>query len=209
MADMRIEAETRTAFGKGAARRVRRDNKIPAVLYGHGMDATHLTLPGHQTMMAVKTANAVLTIVVDGSEQLALVKDLQRHAIKPQIVHMDLVAVRRGEKVTVDVQVSIVGEAAPDTLVNVENQTLEVAAEATNIPESLEISIEGLTVGSQIHASDVALPPGTELVSEPELLVVNVVATQTAEALEADLAGAEGITAAPVEAVGESSDDAE
>ncbi len=189
MADSTIITEARTEFGKGAARRVRRDGKIPAVLYGHGMDPAHLVLPGHQTALAVKMANAVLTLVIGGKEQLALVKEIQRNPIKPVIEHMDLIAVRKGEKVTVDIQVSLIGEAGPDTLVTVENQTLQVAAEATNIPESLEVSIEGLTAGSQIHASGVTLPAGVELLSDPELLVVNIVASVTEAALEADLAG--------------------
>lgn len=192
MSDNRIVAETRTEFGKGAARRIRRDHKIPAVLYGHGMQPQHLTLPGHQTLLAVKLANAVLTLVVAGEEQLALVKDIQRHAIKPVIVHMDLVAVRRGEKVTVDVPVHTVGESAPETLVTVESQTIQVAAEATNIPEVFEIDVDGLPAGTQIPAGEVSLPSGVDLVSDPEMLVINVTQAISADALEAELAEAEG-----------------
>lgn len=186
-----IAAEQRTEFGKGAARRVRRAHKIPAVLYGHGAAPIHLTLPGHQTMLAVKMANAVLTLDIDGKEQLALVKDIQRDAIKPVIDHMDLVLVRRGEKVTVDVPVSIIGEAALDTVVNVENQTLAIAAEATNIPESIEIDVTGAVAGTQIHAGAVVLPNGAVLEADPGLLVVNITAAATAEAREAELAEAE------------------
>lgn len=130
----KIAAEKRTEFGKGAARRVRRAHKVPAVLYGHGTDPIHLSLPGHETMMALKLANAVLTLDVEGQEHLALAKDVQRDPVKRVIEHVDLVIVRRGEKVTVDVSVHVEGEAAPETVVTVDNSTLSVEAEATNIP---------------------------------------------------------------------------
>ncbi|MBW3085621.1 50S ribosomal protein L25 [Austwickia sp. TVS 96-490-7B] len=182
-----IAAEKRTEFGKGAARRVRREHKIPAVLYGHGSDPIHLNLPGHEMMLAVKVPNAVLTFVVDGEEHLALVKEVQRDVIKPIIKHIDLVAVRRGEKVVVDLVVSTVGDAAPETVVNVETQTVHVQAEATHIPTGLEVSVEGLAPGTQIHARDLVLPTGVELVTEPDTLVVNVSQAISAEALEAEL----------------------
>ena len=192
MADtVKITAEKRTEFGKGAARRIRRESKIPAVLYGHGNDPIHLTLPGHDTMLAVKTANAVLNLVIDGKDQLALVKDVQRDILKPVIEHIDLVIVRRGEKVVVDVAVTTVGEAAIETLVNVESQTLHVQAEATRIPTGFEVSVEGLAAGTQILASQIELPSGVELVTDPETLVVNVTQAISAEALEAELAEAE------------------
>lgn len=188
---VKIVAEKRTEFGKGAARRVRREHKIPAVLYGHGTDPVHLTLPGHETMLAVKVANAVLSLQIDGKEQLALVKDVQRDAIKPVIEHLDLVVVKRGEKVVVDVAVSTVGAAAAETLVNVEAQTVQVQAEATHIPTGVEVSVEGLEAGTQITAGELQLPQGVELVSDPETLVVNVTQAVSAEALEAELAEAE------------------
>ncbi|MCA0436247.1 MAG: 50S ribosomal protein L25/general stress protein Ctc [Austwickia sp.] len=192
MADtVQITAEQRTEFGKGAARRIRRARKIPAVLYGHGSDPIHLTLPGHETMMAVKTANAVLGLRIDGKEQLALVKDVQRDMLKPVIEHIDLVLIRRGEKVVVDVAVSTTGQAAPDTLVNMESQTIQVQAEATHIPTGFEVSVEGLPAGTQILAAQIELPDGVELVTEPETLIVNISAAISAEALEADLAEAE------------------
>jgi large subunit ribosomal protein L25 len=122
----KLIAEKRTQFGKGAARKIRRDHKIPAVMYGHGAEPVHITLPGHDTMLALKVANAVLTIVIDGDEQLALAKDVQRDPIKPVIEHVDLVIVRRGEKVTVDVPVHLEGEAAPETVVTVDAQTLQL-----------------------------------------------------------------------------------
>ena len=192
-----LQAEARTQFGKGAARKIRRDRKIPAVMYGHGADPVHITLPGHEAMMALKNANALLTIVVDGTEQMALAKDVQRDPIKPVIEHVDLVIVRKGEKVTVDVSVHLEGEAAPETVVTLDNSSLQVEAEATNIPEYIEVSVEGAEVGTQIHASDLDLPEGTTLLVDPETLVVNVTQAQSAESLEAELAEAEadaGIT---------------
>lgn len=191
MAETKLVAETRTQFGKGAARRIRRDHKIPAVLYGHGTAPLHITLPGHDTMMALKTANALLEIEIDGSVQLALAKDVQRDPIRPVIEHVDLVVVNRGEKVTVDVNVHIDGEAAPETVVTVDSQTVQLLVLATNIPENVVVSVEGLTAGTQIPASALELPEGAELVTDPETLVVNVTAQVTAEAQEAELAEAE------------------
>ena len=191
MSEVRITAEQRTEFGKGAARRIRRDNKVPAVLYGHGADPQHISLPGHDLMMALKTPNVLLTLELGGDEQLALPKDVQRDPIKGFLEHVDLVAVRRGEKVSVEIGVHVVGEAAPETLVNLEHTTLLVEAEATNIPTGVEVSVEGLGVGSQIHAKDVTLPSSVTLVTDPEALVVNVTAAVTAEQLEAELAEAE------------------
>ncbi|GAA3605952.1 50S ribosomal protein L25/general stress protein Ctc [Marihabitans asiaticum] len=192
MADaIRIEAERRTEFGKGAARRIRRADKIPAVMYGHGGDPQHITLPGHDTMMALKHVNAFLAIVIDGKEEFALAKDVQRAILKPWIEHVDLVVVKKGEKVTVDVPVHVEGEAGPETIVTVDNQTLEVEADVINIPESLVVSVEGMEAGTQIHASDVEMPEGSSLVSDPELLVVNITEQISEEALEAELAEAE------------------
>lgn len=188
VAELRIAAETRTEFGKGAARRIRRDGRVPAVIYGHGQEPVHLSLPGHATMLALKNPNALLTIEVDGNEQLALPKAVQRHVIKGFLEHVDLLLVRRGEKVTVEIAVHVVGEAAPDTIVNQELTTLSVEAEATHIPEGVEVSIEGRQVGDNITAGDVALPEGSSLVTEPEYTVVTIQAAPTAEELEADLA---------------------
>jgi large subunit ribosomal protein L25 len=189
--DLKIVAEKRTQFGKGAARKIRRDHKIPAVMYGHGAEPVHITLPGHDTMMALKTANALLTIVVDGDEQLALAKDVQRDPIKPVIEHVDLVIVRKGEKVTVDVPVHLEGEAAPETVVTLDAQTLQLEVEATHIPENLVISVEGLEAGTQIKASDVDLPRGAALVVDEETLVVNITQQISQDALDAELAEAE------------------
>ena len=193
MSETKLTAETRTEFGKGAARRIRRDHKVPAVLYGHGTDPVHITLPGHDTMLALKHggANALLAIDVDGKETLALPKQVQRHPVKGELEHLDLIIVRRGEKVVVEIPVHVVGDAAAETLVTVENATLSIEAEATHIPEALEVSVEGAEVGTQILAKDVELPSGSVLQTDEDALVVNVVAAPTAEEVEAELAEAE------------------
>ena len=193
MAAEKIAAEARTEFGKGAARRIRREHKVPAVIYGHGNDPVHVTLPGHETMMALKHggANALLELEIDGDSQLALTKQVQVDPIRRVLEHIDFVAVRRGEKVTVDVPVHVVGEAAPETLVVTESATVQVEAEATNIPEFIEISVEGAEIGTQIHASDLQLPSGSALLTDPEALVVNVTQQVSQEALEAELEEAE------------------
>lgn len=191
MPEVRIATESRTEFGKGAARRIRRDNKVPAVLYGHGAEPRHISLPGHELMLALKTANVLLTLDIEGSDELALPKDVQRDPIRGHLEHVDLVVVRRGEKVTVEIPVHVVGEAAPDTLINLEQTTLAVETEATHIPTGVEVSVEGLKVGDQIHARDVTLPSGTTLATDAGILVVNVTAATTAEELEAELAEAE------------------
>src|SRR3954463_6048806 len=189
----KITAEMRTEFGKGAARRIRRANKIPAVVYGHGNDPIHLSLPGHQTMMALKHggANALLELDIDGDPQLALTKQVQVDPIRRVLEHIDFVAVRRGEKVTVDLPVHLHGDAASETLVVTENSTVQIEAEATNIPERIEISIEGLPAGTQILAGQLELPEGSTLLVDPETLIVNITEQQSEEALEAELEEAE------------------
>ena len=191
--DLKITAETRTEFGKGAARRIRRADKVPAVIYGHGNDPQHITLPGHDTMMALKHggANALLELDIEGSTQLALTKQVQVDPIRRVLEHVDFVAVRRGEKVTVDVPIHVSGDAAPETLVVTENSTVQVEAEATNIPDRIEVSVAGAEIGTQIHASDLVLPEGTTLLTDPQSLIVNVTQQQTAEQLESELAEAE------------------
>jgi large subunit ribosomal protein L25 len=189
--EVRLTAELRTEFGKGAARRIRRAHKVPAVLYGHGTDPIHISLPGHETLLALRTANALLSIEVNGSSQLALPKQVQRDPLKHTIEHVDLVIVRRGEKVTVDVPVHVEGEAGPDTLIVVDHNSVPVEAEATNIPQQIVVSVEGLPPGTQILARDLQLPEGSLIDLEPETLIVNVTNAPTAEALEAELAEAE------------------
>jgi len=176
MADtIKLTAETRTEFGKGAARRLRRDSKIPAVLYGHGADPVHIALEGHETLLALRNANALLSIDIKGEqEQLALPKQVQRDPIKGFIEHVDLLIVRRGEKVEVEIPLSVVGEAGPDTLVVVEAAAVLIKAEATDIPEGIEVSVEGLEAGSQITLGELSLPEGVEIVGDLEALAVNV-----------------------------------
>ncbi len=191
MPEVKIQAEARTEFGKGAARRIRRDNKVPAVLYGHGSDPVHITLPGHELMLALKTANTLLSIELDGTSQLALPKQVQRDPIRRFIEHADLILVRRGEKVTVDVPLVLVGDAAPETLVTVEHNTVAIEAEATHLPDSIQLDIDGLTAGTQILAKDLVMPAGSTLSLDEDALIVNITAAQTAEEAEADLAEAE------------------
>ena len=193
MSAEKITAEQRTEFGKGAARRIRRADKVPAVIYGHGNDPIHVTLPGHETMMALKHggSNALLELDLDGTAQLALTKQVQIDPIKRHLEHIDFVAVRKGEKVTVDIVVHLVGEAAPETLVVTENSTVSVEAEATHIPEYIEVDIEGAEIGTQILASDLVLPDGSTLLTDPDTLVVNITNAPTAEEVEAELEEAE------------------
>jgi large subunit ribosomal protein L25 len=189
VAEARIDAETRTEFGKGAARRTRRAGRIPAVLYGHGTAPQHVSLPELEFKRVVREQgrNAVLTVNIDGTPQLALTKTVVQHPIRPYIEHVDLLVIRRGEKVEVEVQLVVTGEAAPGTLVTQELNTLLVEADVSSIPESIEVSVEGARVGTQIQAADVRLPEGTELKSDAELLVANVVAAPTEADLEAEI----------------------
>jgi large subunit ribosomal protein L25 len=196
VSETKIAAQKRTEFGKGAARRLRRDSQVPAVIYGHGSEPLHIALPGHELMLALRQSNVLLTIDVEGEPQLALPKQIQRDPVKGFLEHVDLLLVRSGEKVSVDVAIHTVGDAAPDTLLVIEANTIPVMAEATHIPESFIVSIAGLRAGAQIHASDVILPEGVELDIEPDTLVINVTAATTAEALEAELAVAEAETGA-------------
>jgi large subunit ribosomal protein L25 len=187
MAETKLTAETRTSFGKGAARTIRRANRIPAVVYGHGEAPIHVSLPGHDTMIALRSANVLLDIDLDGTSHLTLPKDVQRDPIKGFIEHVDLLVVRRGEKVTVDVPLHVEGEAAPETVVQQELTTLSVEADAANIPTAVVANIDGLTAGSHVAASQVTLPEGTTLVGDPEQLVVVITAVATAAQAEAEL----------------------
>ena len=193
MSESHIEAEPRTEFGKGAARRIRRAAKVPAVLYGHGGDPVHITLPGHTTMLALKHGgvNALLTIKVNGTEQLALPKQIQRDPIKGFLEHLDLIIVRKGEKVTVDIPVHLYGDPDPDALVVTETSTISVEAEATNIPEYVEVSIEGLTVGDTVLAKDLKVPAGSRVLLDDDALIVNVTHAPTAAEVDQELSAAE------------------
>ncbi|MGY4721571.1 50S ribosomal protein L25/general stress protein Ctc [Naumannella cuiyingiana] len=193
MSEIVLKATRREEFGKGAARRIRRADLVPAVVYGHGMDPLHITLPGHETLLALRNSNALMSIDLAGEKsQLVLPKQVQRDPIKGTIEHVDLIVVRRGEKVTVEVSVTLTGEAAPDTLVVLDNQTLTLEAEATNIPEHVEVSVEGLEAGTQVTAADLVLPEGSTYVGgEPDTLIVNITNAPTQEQLDAELAEAE------------------
>ncbi|WP_018653363.1 50S ribosomal protein L25/general stress protein Ctc [Actinomadura flavalba] len=199
MSEVRIAAEPRTEFGKGAARRTRRAGKVPAVLYGHGTDPQHITLPGHELMLALKTANVLLTIEGLGKgTELALPKDVQRDPIKGFLEHVDLILVRRGEKVSVEIAVNVVGDVVSGARVEQPVVQIAVEAEATHIPESAEVSVEGLEIGAQILAKDVKLPSGVTLTLDEETLIAQVVdATLSAgdtegEATEDEAAEGEG-----------------
>jgi large subunit ribosomal protein L25 len=182
VSEIAIDAERRTEFGKGAARRLRRDKKIPVVVYGHGEDTQHLALPAHELMLALKQSNALLSLKIDGQSQLVLPKSVQRDPVRHTIEHCDLVAVRTDEKVTVEVLVRLDGKIAPGGLLEHTNDTIAIEAEATNIPSELVVSVEGLEIGSAIHASDVTLPPGVSLIADPESVIIHVLSAQQAAA---------------------------
>ncbi len=188
MSEVRLAAEARTEFGKGAARRTRRAGKIPAVLYGHGSDPKHLALPALEFARVVREhgQNAVLTLEIDSKSEFALTKTVTTHPIKNYIEHVDLLLVQRGEKVSVEVPVVMTGEASPGTLVTQDLMTVEVSVEALHIPEQFEVSIQGAEAGLQILAKDIELPSGSELTTDPEALVIAVNAAPTAEQLEGD-----------------------
>jgi large subunit ribosomal protein L25 len=194
VSEVKLTAESRTEFGKGAARRLRRAHKIPAVIYGHGTDPVHVALPGHATMLALKHSNTLLTLELGGgTTTLALPKDVQRDPLRGDIEHVDLVIVRRGERVTVEVPVHPVGEPAADTVLQVELNTLSVEVEATVIPSAVEVDIAGAAAGTQIHAAQVPLPAGATLAGDPDAIVLVVSGAETTdEVAEAEAAEAEG-----------------
>jgi large subunit ribosomal protein L25 len=199
MPEVPLAAEPRTEFGKGFARRIRVAGKVPAVLYGHGTDTRHLTLPGHALMLALKTPNVLIRVEgLPGGNQLALPKAVQRNPIKGVIEHVDLILVRRGEKVTVEVPVRVTGEVFPGGLLDQQLVQVQVEAEATNIPQAFEVDVEGMEIGAAVHAGDLDLPAGVTLAADPESLVLHVIAAPTAEQLEAELGLPEGEEAAEV-----------
>ena len=179
MADITLTANARTEFGKGAARRLRRDRQIPAVLYGHGTDPQHVALPGHATMLALKRTNALLEIDLAGKKTLAIAKDVQIEPVRQVIEHVDLLIVKRGEKIAVSVPVHIVGESAPGTIHVVETQTLEIEAEATNLPSSVELDITGKEDGAVVRAADIVLPKGSVLLAEADVVVATITLPMT------------------------------
>jgi large subunit ribosomal protein L25 len=204
--DNKVVAEARDSFGKGAARKIRAAGKIPAVIYGHGADPQHVTLPGHQVALLIRKANAVLDLQIAGKSQLALVKDVQKDPVHQIIEHLDLIVIRQGERVQVEVPVHLQGESFAGTIADLDAKTLLLDAEATHIPENIVLSIEGLEDGTQIHAKDVELPKGAKLVSDPETLVVLVhvpqkvdLGEEAAEAAAAEAPAEEAAEEAPAE----------
>lgn len=172
--DTKVHAELRASFGKGFARRLRAAGKIPAVIYGHGTEPVHVALPGHQVSLILRRANALLELDIEGKSQLALVKDVQKDPVHQIIEHIDLLVVKKGEKVAIDVPIIVTGEPAAGTIVNQDANTISVEAEATHIPQNIEVSVEGLEDGAHITAADIALPKGSSLLTDPEVLVVAI-----------------------------------
>jgi len=202
--DTKVHAEVREEFGKGFARRLRAAGKIPAVIYGHGTEPVHVALPGHQVSLIIRRANALLELDIDGKDQLALVKDVQRDPVRQIIEHIDLLVVKKGEKVQVEVPIFITGESFSGTIVTVDVNTIRLEVEATNIPQHIEVSVEGLEEGAHITAADVALPKGAALIDDPEVLLVavSVPAAETESAAE-EVEAESGAEAAAEEAAAE------
>ncbi|MGP4003285.1 50S ribosomal protein L25/general stress protein Ctc [Streptomyces sp. 8N706] len=196
MAEYKISAEVRSEFGKGAARRNRRDGKVPGVIYGHGAEPAHVVIPAHDLMMALKTPNVLINLQIDGKSQLVIPKAIQREAIRGFLVHVDLLVVEKGEKVTVEIPIHTEGELAPggNLLEHVLN-ALPVETEATHIPESVTISVEGLEAGAAVLAKDISLPKGTSLAVEEDAVVLQVLSAQAEEPAAEGEEGAEGETA--------------
>lgn len=205
MAEIKIDAKSRTEFGKGAARRTRRAGLVPAVLYGHGTDPVHVSLPGHETLLALRAANALLSISIDGTaDQLALPKQVQRNPVKGTVEHVDLVIVKRGEKVTVEVPLNVLGaDEKADRIVVMDQQTITLEVEATNIPREIEIDVTALEIGDSIAAKDLNLPEGAVFPGEPDDLILSISAAKTQEQIDAELDAAsasdEDAEAAPAE----------
>ncbi|MEV4175594.1 50S ribosomal protein L25/general stress protein Ctc [Nonomuraea sp. NPDC049709] len=198
MSEVRIAAEPRTAFGKGAARKIRRADKVPAVLYGHGIEPKHLTLPGHEVLLALRTANVLIHLKGDGVDELALPKGVQRDPIKGFVEHVDLLLVKRGEKVTVEIPVTTVGDVNSEGLLDQQLVSIAVEAEATHIPTGVEVDVEGLEIGTVVTAADLKLPQGATLIADPEVVVLHVI-NKPVEAPAETEAVAEGETAEAAE----------
>ncbi|WP_448233319.1 50S ribosomal protein L25/general stress protein Ctc [Microbacterium lacticum] len=194
--DTKVVAEVRENFGKGYARRLRAAGKIPAVIYGHGTDPVHVSLPGHQVSLLIRRANAVLELDVAGKQQLTLVKDVQKDPVHQIIEHIDLLVVKKGEKIQVDVPVVVVGEPFAGTIANLDNATVLLEVEATHIPQNIEVDVEGLEDGTHITAADLTLPKGASLVVDPETLIVAVSVPTAALAAEEEIAEADAEVAA-------------
>ena len=194
--DTHVVAEVRENFGKGYARRLRAAGQIPAVIYGHGTDPVHVSLPGHQVSLLIRRANVVLELDVAGTQQLTLVKDVQKDPVHQIIEHIDLLVVKKGEKIQVDVPVVVVGEPFAGTIANLDNATVLLEVEATHIPQNIEVDVEGLEDGARITAADLTLPKGASLVVDPETLIVAVSVPTAALAAEEEIAEADAEVAA-------------
>ena len=201
MPEVRIEAEPRTEFGKGPSRRIRRAGRVPGVMYGHGAESRHFTLPEHDLMIALKTPNALIRLEGLGRATLALPKAVQRDAIKGDIEHVDLIEVRSGEKVTVEIQVRVTGNVFPGGLLDQQLVQIAVEAEATHLPNGVDVDVEGMEIGTVVHASDIALPAGTTLVTDPEALVLHVLGAPTVDLGETEAAEGEAAEGEVPEAV--------
>lgn len=199
MSESKMAASYRQDFGKGAARKLRAAGHIPAVIYGHGEDPTHVSLPGHETTLLVRKANALIDLSIEGDDKLVLVKDVQRDPVRQVIEHLDLVVIRKGEKVTVDVAIHVEGEPFSGTMVQLESQSVSVEADAINIPEFISVSVDGLEEGTQILAGALQIPEGSSLLTDPESLILAI--TLPAKVEEEPIAGDEA-------AEGEAGDDA-
>ncbi len=200
MSEVRIAAEPRTEFGKGHARRTRRAGRVPAVLYGHGTDPRHISLPGHELMLALKSANVLLRVEgLDGESELALPKDVQRDPLKGFLEHVDLLVVKSGEKVTVEVPIQVSGDVEPGGMLDQQLIVVSLEVEATHIPQSVEVDVQGMAIGTAVHAKDLKLPVGATLDAEEEALVLHVITAPSASDLDAapaeGAASAEGETA--------------
>ena len=197
MPEVRIDAEPRTEFGKGPSRRTRAAGRVPAVLYGHSLEPRHLTLPGHEVLLALRTANVLIRLEgLPGGAQLALPKAVQRDPIKGNVEHVDLLVVRQGEKVNVDIPITTVGDVSSDGLLDQQLVQISVEAEATAIPPGIEVNVEGMAVGDAVHASDLQLPAGVSLAVEPDVLVLHVISAPTAAQIQAELGEGEVAAAA-------------
>ena len=204
MPEVRIAAEPRSEFGKGPARRTRRAGKVPAVLYGHGTDPQHVALPGHALMLALKTPNVLIRLEgLPGGAELALPKAVQRDPLRGFLEHVDLLIVKRGEKVTVEIPIQLTGEIEPGGLLDQQLVQIPVEAEATRIPQSIEVDLAGMDVGASVHAGDLKLPRGVTLATEPQILVLHVISAPTAEQLEADIGAPAEAAEAPAPVEGE------
>jgi len=204
--DNKLAAQVRDQFGKGAARKIRATGKVPAVIYGHGSEPQHITLPAHELGLILRKANAVLDLDIEGKNELALVKDVQKDPVRQIIEHIDLIIVKKGEKVTIDVPVHVEGESFAGTIVALDATTLTIEAEATHIPERLTVNVEGAEEGTHVLAGDVELPKGATLISDPETLVVNITVpakVDLGEAAEAEAAEGEAAAEAPAEEAAE------